>query len=58
MIIADFLSNLVTGISWLELNSYQQYAIIVASLGIVAMMIEKVFGLFALGLRDAKRGGL
>lgn len=58
MIIADFITNLILGIPWLELDPYQQYAIIVGCIGIVSMVLEKVFGLLALGVKDSKRGGL
>ena len=57
MNIADFITDLILGISWLELDSYQQYAVIVGCIGIVTMVIEKVFGLLALAVKDAKRGG-
>jgi len=54
--IAEFISQLVTNIHFGELNSYQQYAVIVGSVGIVAMLIEKVFGIFAILISNSRRG--
>lgn len=56
MSIADFISNLVTNMDFSELDSYQRYAIIVGSVGVVTMLIEKVFGFFAIAIARSRKG--
>jgi hypothetical protein len=55
--VVDFLSTVVTGFGFdMQVNEYINYAFIVAGINVVVMIIEKVFGLFAIVISDVKKG--
>lgn len=56
MILSELFVNIISGQLFSELDSYQQYAVMVACTSVVVMVIEKVFGLFAIALSTLKRG--
>ncbi len=56
MIVVDFLSRLVSGWDYALQTTEIQYVLVIAGINLVVMVVEKVFGLFALALSDIKRG--
>lgn len=56
MNLVDFITNLVAGFGFADLTVEMQYAVLIASVNLVVLIVDKTFGLFALILNHLKRG--
>lgn len=56
MNVAEFLSKIVTGWDYAKQTTEIQYVIVIAGMNVLVMIVEKVFGLFAIVISDVKKG--